>query len=83
MARCTVRLYIEAEFTGTLTEEDIGGELPFVETYVDDIEFQEAWMFGRAWTEAEMRTTFGDMGADAMIGLLQGYAEDWEDREYD
>jgi hypothetical protein len=79
MARCTVRLEIEAEFSGRIVREDIGGEMPFVETYVEDIELSEAWMFNRVWTEAEMRTTFGDMGAEALIGLMQGYAEDWEE----
>jgi hypothetical protein len=83
MPRCTVRLDIEAEFTGRIIEEDIGGEMPFVESHFEEIEFQEAWMFGRSWTEAEMRTTFGDMGADALICLFESYAVEgyWESDE--
>lgn len=72
---------IDVVFAAIETTEDIGGEMPFEETIVENVEFLEMFIFGRWWTEAELRTTFGDMGADAMIRLSADRVEDWEGLE--
>jgi hypothetical protein len=72
---------IEAVFAAKQTTEDIGGEMPFVVTVIEDVEFLEMYAFKKWWTEAELRTAFGDMGADAMIRLMQDQIDDWEELE--
>lgn len=36
-------------------------------------------IFGNDWTEKELRMTFGDQGAEALLQLVFNQVEDWED----
>ena len=58
------------------------GEQPdCYEIDVASLEIDSLHMFGKDWSEAELRLTFGDMGADAIRGLVFELVEgeDWED----
>jgi hypothetical protein len=45
----------------------------------DTLELESLHMFGRAWSEKELRVTFGDLGADALISLICDGIEEWEE----
>ena len=49
------------------------------EFFLDDMELDSLYMFNRDWSEKELRVTFGDMGTDALIGLIFGEIEEWEE----
>ena len=46
------------------------------EAFFDDMELESLHMFGRDWSEKELRVYFGDMGADALLSLLFAEAGD-------
>jgi hypothetical protein len=53
------------------------------EAFFDDMELESLYMFDRDWSEKELRVYFGDMGAEALIGLIFDAASDdlmeWEE----
>ena len=44
----------------------------------NDMELETLNMFGGDWTEKELRLTFGDIGAMALIEMCFNNVEDWE-----
>jgi hypothetical protein len=53
------------------------------EAFFDDMELEGLYLFDQYWSEKELRIYFGDMGADALIGLVFDAATDdvgeWEE----
>jgi hypothetical protein len=47
--------------------------------FLDDYSLESLHMFGRTWSEKELRVTFGDLGADALIGLICDKIEEWDE----
>lgn len=43
------------------------------------IEIESMSMFGRNWSEVDLRATFGDQGVEALRSLIVDNVEDWED----
>jgi hypothetical protein len=76
MPKSTARVTteIEAQVSLDAFDDDLNPE----ENYLDNFELGDLWMFGREWSERDLRITFGDMGADALIGLIFGLVEDYE-----
>jgi hypothetical protein len=56
----------EAIVSATISQD---GDNPN-EAYLDDMELESLHLFDRDWSEKELRVYFGDMGADALIGLI-------------
>jgi hypothetical protein len=79
MALARIATEIEAEIYAIGVPTDYG--VPRSSTWVeyDDLELHGLTMFGREWTEKELRNTFGDQGADALIALIFDQVEDWEE----
>ncbi len=48
------------------------------EFFLDDMELDSLYMFDREWSEKELRVYFGDMGADAILGLIFEQVEEWD-----
>ena len=69
---------IEATVTGSAVKSDYGVPGSPVWYEYEAIDLDSLHMFGRDWSEKELRVTFGDMGADALIGLIFEQCEDWE-----
>jgi hypothetical protein len=80
MPRSDVTTYLEAEvaFNATLVkgyeEQHDSYDIDFA-----SVELVKLRMFGRDWTESELRLRFGDQGAVALIGLIADHIEDLED----
>jgi hypothetical protein len=49
------------------------------EFFLDDMELDSLYMFNRDWSEKELRVCFGDMGTDALLSLIFGIVEEWEE----
>jgi hypothetical protein len=81
MPRAKVYSDIEAEVIFDTVKEDYGVERsPVWDAIADDtMRLESLHMFGREWSEREMRVTFGDFGTDAFLGLVFDQVEDWED----
>jgi hypothetical protein len=58
-------------------DADNYGDNPY-EYFVDNMALDSLWLFGDEWTERELRLTFGDMGAEALLQLIFNNVEDWE-----
>lgn len=74
MARATVTAEIEAEVSFMANSDSDDPR----EVFFDNMELESLWMFGNEWTEKELRLTFGDMGANAMLQLIFNNVEDWD-----
>ena len=59
--RCDETVIMEAQAVVEYDEvtDDIGGEVPFIETAVTVREVHSVYMFGRDWNDAELIDTFG------------------------
>jgi len=81
MPRTTIHSDLEATVSFETEKQDYGvpGSPVWDEIDPSSMELESLWMFGKEWTEAELRLTFGDMGADAIAGLIFDMVEDWED----
>lgn len=75
MPRTTIKTEIEAEVYFTASND---GDNPN-EYFIDDMQMESLWMFGREWEEKELRLVFGDQGADAMLQLIGDQIEEWDD----
>ena len=51
--------YVSAR--GVKVDYGVPGSPEWIE--YEDLELDSLWMFGRDWTEKELRAVFGDMGA--------------------
>lgn len=74
MAKAYVRADIEAEMSFDVLREEYG-----IEIDLETVEIDCMTMFGRDWSESDLRATFGDQGAEAMRALVLAEVEDWED----
>jgi hypothetical protein len=81
MPSATVTSEIEAEVSFAIERVDYGvsGSPEWDEILPDTMELESLHMFGRDWSEKELRITFGDMGTDAMLGLIYEQVEEWDD----
>lgn len=79
MVTSRVNFEIEAVVSGHGVKSDYGVTGSPVWIEYEDLELDSLYMFGREWIEKELRVAFGDMGADALIGLIFEKAEEWED----
>lgn len=59
--RCDETVTMEAQAVVEYDEvtEDIGGEVSFVETTVENVQVHSVYMFGRDWSVYDMINTFG------------------------
>lgn len=73
--RAKVQATIEA---GVSFDAANDGDNPY-EYFVDNMVLDSLWLFGDDWTERELRLTFGDMGAEALLQLIFNNVEEWED----
>jgi hypothetical protein len=74
MAKAYVLADIEAELSFRVLKEEYGCEID-----LETVEIDSLSMFGRDWSESDLRATFGDQGAEAMRDLILSEVEDWED----
>lgn len=81
MPSATVEEYIEAEvsFQTETCDYGVSGSPVWEEIDTTSMELESLHMFGRDWSEAELRLTFGDMGADAIRRLVFESVEEWDD----
>ena len=80
MPRSTVYADIEAIVSFETERADYGvrGSPVWDEIDPATMELESLHMFGRDWTEAELRLTFGDIGADALARLIFDEVEEWD-----
>jgi hypothetical protein len=74
MAKAYVLADIEAELSFRVLKEEYGCEID-----LETVEIDSLSMFGRDWSESDLRATFGDQGAEAMRAMILAEVEDWED----
>jgi hypothetical protein len=81
MPRTTVYNEIEAVVSFDTFTADYGvqGSPEWEEIMPETMEIEGMTMFGRDWSEADLRATFGDQGAEALRSLVMESVEDWED----
>jgi hypothetical protein len=78
----TVKVYdsIEAEISfETQFSPGYGEQSDVDEVLLDTMALDSLHMFGRDWTEKDLRVTFGDMGAEAIKNLAFDMVEEWDD----
>lgn len=81
MPRTTVYNEIEAVVSFETFTEDYGvqGSPEWEEIMPETMEIEGMTMFGKDWSEVDLRATFGDQGAEALRALVLAEVEDWED----
>jgi len=81
MPTASVNTEIEARVSFNIVKEDYGvrGSPVWDEILDDTLSLDSVHMFGRDWSEKDLRVVFGDMGTDALLSLIYGSIEDWED----
>lgn len=79
MAYSNVFVEIDAVVNAKPVKCDFGvrGSPEWVE--YEDKQLESLNMFGKEWTEKELRVVFGDMGTDALLGLIFDECEEWDD----
>ena len=80
MPTANVNTEIEAVVTFATEKSDYGvnGSPVWDEILHDTFSLDSLHMFGREWTEKELRVVFGDMGTDALLGLVFDEIEEWD-----